>query len=394
MKLAVHKLPRYRIFIPFVLALVFLLFILIYNSIQLKNIQPKIQSDATSLIKSEMLKCYKIQGKNKCYEKASQDFLNKFPLEEIMRVIEKNESLPEFYANCHELTHYLGRNEYKRLKSVIDALPKGSHACFEGYQHGVVEGYFTKKIIQAGSMKDSDISIEVPRVCGSRAEYQKNELFNQCLHGIGHAMMLLTESDLPRSLNLCNSLELRSDKELCYSGVFMENSSSSTNKDHPSKFFKKDDPMYPCTILEKKYLRMCYRLQGTKFLEFAGYDWSKTIGTCEKIPKDYLEECYISIGSLQVGYTQDFKKMQENCNLIKLPVYRKKCIEGVVSTLSVRFGGDASRIITFCSLVNPDYKKTCYTQMGRSLKQWTKNKSELERLCGTIIEKEYLGLCK
>lgn len=373
------------------LLLISVLLLLLNSKLQTAK---KVQLDAETIITQKMADCYKTRGANRCYETASQDLINLFPVEIILKILEKNEPRPEFYANCHELTHYLGRDEYKKTNSIKVSLPKGSHVCFEGYQHGVMEGYFIQKNLEAGSLTDEAIFTEIPKACGSRNEYEKIELFNQCLHGIGHAVMLLKESDVPQSLELCNALTTTSDKERCYSGVFMENSNSSTNKDHPSKYFKKEDPMYPCSILEEKYLRMCFRLQSTKFLEFTGHDWPKTISLCEKIPTNYQIECYINVGSLQIGFTQDLEKMKQNCDLIKSNENEKRCVEGVVSTLSVRFGGNTSKIINFCLNVDQDKKWNCYNQMGKSLSQWTKNKDELNNLCSEINEDIYVRWCQ
>ena len=86
---------------------------------------------------------------------------------------------------------------------------------------------------------------EIATVCGKETDYAAPLTYRECVHGLGHGAMYITDSDLNQALALCNALSNQKDQEACYSGVFMENSSSSTNIDHPSKFIdpKKNEEM-------------------------------------------------------------------------------------------------------------------------------------------------------
>ena len=97
-----------------------------------------------------------------------------------------------------------------------------------------------------------------PRVCGKAEDYQKPIEFNECLHGMGHAAMFITDMELLESLSLCDTFSEQRHIERCYSGVFMENSSSSTSFDHVSKYIRKDDPFYPCNSIKEKYQSLCW----------------------------------------------------------------------------------------------------------------------------------------
>lgn len=359
-----------------------------------QNKDQESKSDGTALVRSLMHDCYLNTGKDMCYEKAAKSLIQMLSVKDILEVIEKNENDKEMYASCHEFTHYLGREEYRQAGTLPLALYSCSHVCFSGCLHGAVEGYFIEKNIPLDGGNHELLAREIQAACGKREAYEQVELFEQCVHGIGHAMMFLTEQDLPHSLQFCDLLGIKTDAELCYSGVFMENSNSSTNKDHPSKYVKTGDPFYPCTILEEKYKKMCYELQSFKFFEFANMDWQKTFAMCDKIPKEYKVSCYRSLGSTQVGYTQDFTVMKSNCDLAPKGTFRDTCIRGVVGTLSTRFGASTNKMAYFCSLVDSENKKNCYSQMGASMKEWIRNTQELVSLCSKIEEPEYVKFCE
>lgn len=365
-----------------IIAALFIVVFLMFGSIS-RNI-----SDPTNYILSKMSYCYKQKGIGSCYKNITHDFLAHIPLATIFKVFQENETREEIFASCHEVMHYVGRHVYEQEGKVGTALSKCSSVCFEGCLHGVVEGYVLKKNISLDA-----IANEIPNMCGKISDYDKPELFNQCIHGIGHAVMLLTQNEVPDSLKLCDVLKTREESELCYSGVFMENSNSSTNKDHPSKYVKKDDPFYPCAILDKKYKKMCYELQSFKAFEFENKDWMKTFALCNSIPSEYQSGCYKSLGSSQVGFTQDVMQMKQNCDMAPAQ-YRNICDLAIVSTLSTRYSGDSSKMIAFCLIVDLQSKKNCYSQMGASIRGWNTSQNKLRAICSKIPETLYRKWCE
>ena len=367
---------------------IFVVFALFIVGFLISNRTSKNISDPTSYIISKMNICYERRGTNSCYKDTAQDFLAHIPLKTMFKVFQDQEIKREIFASCHEVMHYVGRHVYEQAGRVRTALSTCSSVCFEGCLHGVVEGYVLKKNISLDT-----IANEIPNICGKISDYDKSELFNQCVHGIGHAVMLLTENEVPASLKLCEILKTEKESKLCYSGVFMENSNSSTNKDHPSKYIKKDDPFYPCTILDKKYKKMCYELQSFTVFECENKDWTKTFNLCASIPSEYQSGCYKTLGSSQVGFTQDVMQMKQNCDLAPTQ-HRNICGLGIISTLSTRYSGDPSRMIAFCLVVDLKSKKSCYSQMGASLRGWNSDQSKLKAICSEIPETAYRKLCE
>ncbi len=350
--------------------------------------------NAESYILSKMADCtYNQNYSSSCYSKISDDFTARFSLREILDTFQKNEKLTEIFSHCHEVTHYLSRNEYEKVGNIPDVYAECTEACHGGCYHGALESHFMKKGIPLYS-DDSVILNEVRDVCETPQEHSYQRIYDECVHGIGHAMMFITNGDLPYSLKLCDGLNSIKDREGCYSGVFMESSSSSTSRDHPGKFVNPDDPMYPCNILEERYLKLCYTYQSSYFSIITRYDWEKTIDLCNQVPELYRNGCFMIVGSNQVGYTQNFTVMKEDCYLIEELEMRKRCVQGVVSGLSGRYGGNESMVIEFCSIVDVQDKEICYKEMAFQVSVWSRNEQELIDKCRKIPEEEFETTCE
>ncbi len=358
----------------------------------LENAESSINS--TAYILYRLADCaYNQSYSSFCYLNVANDFTSRFTLSETLGVFRENEKLQEVFSHCHEVTHYLSRNEYKRTKSIPESYASCTAVCHGGCYHGVIESYFDQKGIPLYGADDSIIITEIRSVCKKPEDYAVPQLYNECIHGIGHAMMFITNGDLPYSLKLCDGLQTLTDRENCYSGVFMESSSSSTNRDHPGKFIKPDDPLYPCNILDSRYLRTCYTYQSSYFSIITNYDWKKTIGLCNTVPVDYRMGCFRFVGSNQVGYTQDVNLMKKDCDLIAEPQFKDVCILGVVDSLNGRYNGDESKIIAFCSIVDEEDKQSCYTEMAHDIRVWVRDEEELRNKCLKIPEEKYRTLC-
>lgn len=329
-------------------------------------------------VQSQMDVCFK-QGKDVCYRTVADLLFIQFGLKESLNFLAANEHIPAIFARCHQVTHYLSRSEYERTKNLPAIMPQCNFTCHGGCYHGAIEEYLLEK--QALSAKnDEAVRQEIRTVCGSSKDYQAPLTFRECVHGLGHGAMYLTDSDVFKSLSLCDALTTEEERNHCYSGVFMENSSSSTNLDHPSRFIDPDDPFFPCNELTTPYLPMCYRYQSSYFALLTDHDWGKTADLCLQVPEPYRSECFMTIGTNQVGFTQDMKVMSENCHAMPA-AFRDNCIAGVVISLTGRYVGDAEKVVAFCESVWSDGQGICYSQFGRSIRDWAVSEDQRIQLC-------------
>jgi len=343
--------------------------------------------DENSFLREQLRVCYGNRGIDDCYKKAAQVLFERFGLKKSLNLLAENENYPEVYARCHEVTHFLSRSEYERLNSIAGVYAECNSTCHGGCYHGTLEAYLQQKNLDGEKLKT-----EFGKACGSIENYNSPLVFNECLHGLGHAAMYVTDTELLLSLALCDQIKAQDGKERCYSGAFMENSSSSTNRDHPGKYVKADDPMYPCNSLEEKYLKLCWRYQSSYFSIISNTDWKKVVSLCKQVPDKYQEECFRTIGTNQVGFTADIKKMKDDCKLVP-EEFQNVCISGVVSSFSYRFVGDSSKMINFCSIVDSSEKEACFKQIGLGVLDWSGNIELAKKECTKIPDPKGASLC-
>lgn len=350
------------------------------------------KEDPNLYIKSQMRICFSSGGKDSCYKNLATILFNQFYLSEILDLIQKNEEDEAVFSRCHELTHYLTRLAYSKEQSITKVYDQCTSVCHGGCYHGAIEQYLSDKKLTPG-VDNERISQEIPKVCGIKSEYKIPLLYDECTHGIGHGTMYITDGDLIASLSMCDLLDNQRDKESCYSGAFMENSSSSTNLDHPSKFIRADDPMYPCNILDKRYLNLCYRYQSSHFAIITQSNWQEVSKLCLKVPDEYRLYCFLTIGSNQVGFTQDLKTILNNCNLMPSE-YQKYCFEGAVDAMAIRYRDDISWGVNFCSQIPPQFQKGCFKQYGSSISTWSADPSSKINLCSNIENIQFALWCR
>lgn len=342
-----------------------------------------------SYARDQMRICYEAGGRDDCYRQVADIFSSQFGLGEILSIFAKNETSPEIYSRCHEVTHYLSRSAFERSKSIGEVYSQCDSTCHGGCYHGTLEAYLKEK-----NLEGEELTKHFPAVCGRQDDFESPLVFNECLHGLGHAAMYVKDMDVPGSLALCDALSESNYQERCYSGVFMENSSSSTNIDHPGKYVKAEDPFFPCNWLGEKYSKICYRYQSSYFALISNHDWNKVASLCMSVPQNYQDDCFRTIGTNQVGFTQDVDKMKENCNLMPTDHFKEVCTQGIVSSFAYRFVGDDARIAKFCLEVVTTNREACFRQMGTAIVDWSKKISDATAICSKIENDDYSSWCK
>lgn len=355
------------------------------------NFKPlKNNEDLNAYIRKQMKVCYDINGRDGCYKKAAEALYDEFGLSKTLSLLKENEEYPEVYARCHEVTHYLSRNEYYKQKSIAKVYALCDSTCHGGCYHGTMEAFLKEQ----ESTEGFDTTTQFAKICGRKTDYQKPLEFYECMHGLGHAAMFVTDMELMQSLKLCDTLDDQVFKEKCYTGVFMENSSSSTSFDHKSIYIKADDPFYPCNSLDQKYQSLCWQYQSSYFSIINNQNWTKVAQMCQQIPQKYQDRCIRTIGTNQVGFTSSLQTMKKDCDLMPNTHFKNVCVAGVISSLSYRFVGDSQKMIDFCSITNPDSKESCFKQMGVSILDWNKDPKLAIKECQKIPDPQGLSWCK
>lgn len=315
-----------------------------------------------------------------CYQSHIQSkLLAHYPTETVLMAINDYDQ----YFSCHAFTHFLGRALYQKTQSIPDAYSQINFTCHGGAYHGVIESYLNDRPEYLISFTGEQIE-NICQGSFSKANNKNPEAIkNECLHGFGHAFMYVTTSDLPKSLSLCDRLK-DEFQERCFGGAFMENSTSSTNRDHPTNWLKAGDKFFPCTILEEKYLNQCYFYQANYLVMSTDHNFKGVFSDCYTLQGIRRDYCHMGVGAILASVTNergvDFSSTV--CDLAEGRA-RQLCIEGAVPSMLQRWGGDTKKIVEFCNLTAADLREVCFLKLGTVAKYWYKDES-IENICKNI----------
>jgi hypothetical protein len=198
------------------------------------------------------------------------------------------------------------------------------------------------------------------QICADPDIRETSFLAYQCVHGLGHGLMIHTGYDLLASLRVCDKLETAWDSDSCEAGVFMENISSSYGI--KSRWLREDDLIYPCNTIAERYKLYCYLMVTSRILEANGYDWAKTVSTCRKSDRSWIATCFQSLGRDASGNTrQNVPKILELCGLAA--DMTSECIYGAARDIT---SNDASprRAKGLCEAAAAKFRAYCFEGIG------------------------------
>jgi hypothetical protein len=211
-------------------------------------------------------------------------------------------------AECHQLTHVVGRTAFEKTKSLDKAYQTGDNFCWSGFYHGAIE----QAIAQLGTDK---IKQNTATICKSFADKQMYSFnhFN-CVHGLGHGLMAVAGYNLFDGLKNCDNTTTQWEKESCYGGVFMENVMVAARGDGTTAYLDPARPLYPCTDVNSSYKQQCYLMQTSYILQHNGYDFADAFKWCAQADSGFVETCYQSAGRDASGSTNsDVARTVANC---------------------------------------------------------------------------------
>lgn len=134
----------------------------------------------------------------------------------------------------------------------------------------------------------------------------------------------------------------------------------------PFEPLRSDDPQYPCSILDARYLTACYMMQTSVMLWFNGNDVGEAAASCAGAPENWRKTCFQSLGRDVSSRTlQDPDKSLHECG--KAPeAYREWCYVGLVKNF-VDLTATFDDGFAFCRRLEEPYKPRCYEAMGEEI---------------------------
>jgi len=291
-------------------------------------------------------------------------------------------------AGCRLIAHAIGAGGFLHFhrdagKAFVAAGNLGM-TCWSGYYHGILQRAFlgvaeTKAALASASR----------RLCSGPAVHTNTFVLYQCMHGLGHGLMIYTGYNLPLALRTCDHLQTTWDQSSCTGGVFMENLQSSLGITSP--WVKRGDPLYPCDVVARRDKLYCYLMVTSHLLDVTGRSWQKTASWCRRVESGWVATCFQSFGRDASGQTlQNAAKIIRICRLAGR--YAGDCVYGAARDITSMDAG-ARRSGPFCQRVPGDLRGECFYGVGTILGGFQAYAPGRRALCRAAAPHRYWANC-
>jgi len=323
------------------------------------------------------------QGDSSCFEQAFGNLAFNEGPKRALAVFTKKIDIDPTVRVCHRIAHALGAGALAHYNGDVGrAFADGSPVCWSGYYHGILERAF------AGVPSD-DLGKVSRGLCASPEVRRNDFIAYQCVHGLGHGLMIYTGYDMPLALQTCDKLATNWDQTSCTGGVFMENLQTSYGT--TSQWLRDDDPLYPCPTLAERHKLYCYLMVTSRILTVDGGDWQKTVDWCRKAEANWVATCFQSLGRDASGRSlQRPSEILRICGLAK--DMASQCIYGAARDVTSMDAG-ARRSAGLCSQAPADTRALCFNGIGTILGGFAREPAQRRAACRAAVPKQYWNDC-
>jgi mono/diheme cytochrome c family protein len=318
-----------------------------------------------------------------CYRQAFGNLAYKEGPEKALSELGRDDrTISGVHADCHQITHWVGHAGLAYYKDDAGvALSHGAMTCNSGYYHGVMQLAFAG-LPRAAVVRKARV------LCTNPAVNTSDFLLYQCVHGLGHGLMIYSGDDLPWSLQTCHKLQNDFERISCTGGVFMQNLDTTMGV---SRYLKANNPIYPCNIVKNKDKYYCYLQVTSRILTLDGFNWRKTAAWCRKAEKGWVETCFESYGRDASGSTQ-----YHPADTIRICAQAGKnatgCIYGASRDYANNYAGTKPSV-AICTASPVAWKPRCYEGIGTILGALNRSTEDRTGACRELVPRRYLRSC-
>lgn len=256
-------------------------------------------------------------------------------------------------GSIHDIAHFAGKLIYEKdgLSGISICTPVFAFGCY----HGLLDTAFSKNLDQLD---------EAEKACATLGG-NKSGPYNACVHGIGHGVASYHKSkDLKAALNSCEKMAKEAQYS-CFDGVFME-----FDREAPSSFYKKEDPLSPCNTLDAKYQYPCGRNQVSVMTNRHKLSFNEIVKACSASShRDLKNSCFVALGFQTVYQSKgDTEKIKSMCLSPKNNDFATQCLSAAAGEMMFQdMDNWEMKYIELCNALTGDSNKKCldYTDMIR-----------------------------
>jgi hypothetical protein len=331
------------------------------------------------------------RGKENCYSSEFRKLAEKSGPEISFSVLHYLQQLDRDAVGCHLIAHSIGKGSFKKDGDNWRGLiQKMETSCNYGAIHGVLESY-------VGSLPDKSLKKDViPSICG------ENPLAD-CNHIIGHLLLVQTDANVKKALDLCEVLSDPRQNSFCISGVFMEYQTALNLVDHelvPETWLnwapRLGELEKLCRSFDGKYASGCWEeLPHIALVKFQN-DPKKMFDLCStaQVP-DGAKRCKRhSLGIIGASMNFDLSKMKSVCSIPQKDdsSFEEECYPAIVSSSLSTIPDAVPQAVTFCSSLDDKFQPSCFSMVGIMSFSNPKIKDALPSSCKNV-KKEMKNYC-
>lgn len=242
----------------------------------------------------------------------------------------------------HDLAHFVGGLIFEKdgFRGIATCTPTFAFGCY----HGFLDKAFEKSL---------DRLSEAQKACQSLGN---SGPVSSCIHGIGHGVASFYQtSDLSNALSACDKLTQGSN--YCHDGVFME-FARNASKD----FYKRQDPLFPCSSIDEKYVFSCGRNQPQVLIQRFQYSFDKVVTLCSQaLNKNFKDACFDALGFYTVSVSNGNPEfIVRECMKISYEDGRLRCTKSAAGELIFQnVSGWQTLAPKICDSLQASDKKSC-----------------------------------
>ena len=324
-----------------------------------------------------------------CPTKVFQEISNK---EEQVFVLQTFSDVVQLYNDseypCHQTSHHLGMWVYDYTQNFDKAFGVAEMLCGGGPIHGVIQQFFVTEYLEIKEILDDDLL----EICPKTSEQPHSIMRWQCLHGIGHGLLAVSDYDVFSSLEKCEIFEPGWEQLSCSKGVFMQN--VVYNFDTGGGNFMEDDKLFPCNKVEEKFVPACYHYHASYILKKNDFEMYSSFGDCDEIlPVEFVKYCYHGMGrQAEIDIKGSMQRAVTLCTAGKQAIFHSDCLRGMLMTIINR---DENPDIgfQFCRSLPTEFKADCYDGLGKWIQMLKPTLEERKKLCSNSESSTYSEIC-
>ena len=282
----------------------------------------------------------------------------------------------EIGAGCHRIAHTVGAAVLEREGGNTGAaLADGDSTCWSGFYHGLLERAL------APARSTNELASLIATLCDPAHQDWPPFTHYQCLHGLGHGLMLRTGYALDPSLEMCTRLADEWSRQSCDGGVFMESFSPSLRDEPPP--FDAEDPLAPCPRVAKRHKLYCYLQVADNLVRGMRYDWGRVAAACDaEANRTWRSICFQGYGRQASGNNYGRPaSVAELCSVAGSG--ESDCVYGAARDIASNAASGAPAA-TFCTLLVSALAPRCFEGVGTILATLDPTPAVIRRACAQL----------